>query len=78
MVIFDLWGESFILIGLCFLSIAIPCFFLAQIGRKIIYQLGHYPTKTALILKSFDFVKYILVGSLAIILFSVILLVLGD
>ncbi len=78
MVIFDFWGESFILGAVYFVIIIVPCIFLALIGRKIVYQLGHYPTKTALILKSFDFVKFIGVGSLALVLLIIFYFALGN
>ena len=78
MVIFNFWGESFILGAVYFVIIVIPCIFLALIGRKVIYQLGHYPTKTAIILKSFDFIKFIGIASLTIFLLIIFYFALGN
>lgn len=50
MIEFNLWRESFIFGIVYFFVIAIPCVLTLLMGWKVIYQLGHYPTKTPIIL----------------------------
>ena len=49
MVEFNLWKETFILVLIFSPLIIIPCILVAIIGRKMIDQLGTYPTQTPVI-----------------------------
>ncbi len=46
MVTFNLWGESFIFAAVYSVIIIVSCVIAALIGRKMITQLGLYPTQT--------------------------------
>ncbi len=50
MVPFDLWGESFTFSVIYSFIIVVPCILVAFMGRKMLNQLGRYPTKAAAIL----------------------------
>lgn len=45
MVLFDLWGESFIFAAIYSVIILLPCVIIALMGRKLIEKLGRYPSK---------------------------------
>ncbi len=49
MVAFDLWKEAFIFAIVFAPIIIIPCVLVALMGRKMIDQLGRYPTQTPII-----------------------------
>ena len=55
MIPFELWGESFIFASVYAVIILVPCVLVALIGRKMIDQLGQYPTKTPAIQMSIFF-----------------------
>jgi hypothetical protein len=60
MIVFDYWWEALIF-GTVFGSIIIiPCFLVAMIGRKMIDQMGQYPSKTPFIQMSI-FYKLVLI-----------------
>ena len=46
MVAFDLWKESFIFALVYGVLIIVPCVLVALMGRKMIGQLGQWPTQT--------------------------------
>ena len=46
MIPFNLWTESFIFASVYAVIILVPCVLVAWIGRKMIRQLGQYPSKT--------------------------------
>ena len=46
MIEFDLWGESFVFFMIYSIIILVPCVLVAIMGKKMITQLGLYPTKT--------------------------------
>lgn len=46
---FDLWTESFILGAIYTTIIAVPCILIVIVGRKMIWQLGHFPSKAPFI-----------------------------
>lgn len=50
MVPFDLWGPSLVLALIYSAIIIIPCILVALVGRKLIYQLGQYPSKSPITL----------------------------
>ena len=45
MVEFNLWGESFIFASIYSVIIIIPCVLVALLGRKLIDQIAHFPTR---------------------------------
>lgn len=47
MVRFDLWIEGLIFVLIFGMIVLIPCVFIAIFGRKLIDQLGRYPSKAA-------------------------------
>jgi hypothetical protein len=47
MVEFNLWFESAILASIFAVLIIIPCVLVALLGRKLIDQLGHHPSKSS-------------------------------
>lgn len=47
MVEFNLWFESFILASIFAVLIITPCILVAILGRKLIDQLGQFPSKTS-------------------------------
>ena len=49
MVAFDLWREAFIFAAVFAPLIIVPCILVMIMGRKMINQLGTYPTKTPII-----------------------------
>lgn len=55
MIPFDLWTESFIFASIYSVLILVPCVLVAFLGRKMVNQLGHYPTKTPAIQMSIFF-----------------------
>lgn len=46
MVAFKMWLEALVFGGIYSLIIIIPCIIIAITGRKMIEQIGQYPTKT--------------------------------
>ena len=46
MVLFNLWGESFIFLSVYALIILIPCGLITIIGRRMISELGRYPSRS--------------------------------
>jgi hypothetical protein len=60
MVVFDYWWEALIFGSVFAFIVIIPCLLVVLIGRKMIEQLGQYPTKTPFIQMSI-FVKLVLV-----------------
>ena len=60
MVGFDLWGQSFIFGAVFSVLVIIPCVLLTLIGRKMINQLGQYPSNTPAIQMSICFQLVIL------------------
>ena len=46
MVEFNLWRESFIFASVYSFIIIVPCILVAILGKKMINQLGNYPTQT--------------------------------
>lgn len=46
MINFDLWSETFIFAAVYFVIIIVPCILVALLGRKLINQIGTYPSKT--------------------------------
>ena len=67
MVAFDLWGESFIFGMIYAVIIIIPCIFVTLFGQKMIYQLGHFPSKTPAIQMSIFF-KLIITEAITFVL----------
>ena len=55
MVEFDLWKESLIFALVYAIVISVPCVLVVLIGRKLIDQLGHFPSKTPAIQMSILF-----------------------
>lgn len=49
MVKFDLWSESFVFASIYAVIIIVPCVLVALIGRRLIDQLGTYPSRTPVI-----------------------------
>lgn len=43
---FDYWYEGILFIGIFFVIIVIPCFFVAILGYQTITQMGYFPSKT--------------------------------
>ncbi len=60
MIEFGLWKEAFVFIFAFSLIIIIPCVLVALMGRKMIDQIGRYPTKTPVIQMSI-FIQLIVV-----------------
>jgi len=78
MIPFDLWSESLKFGIVYFIIIAIPCYFLAIVGKKVVNELGTYPTRTPLILMSKNMMLYIITGSISIFLLIGFYYVLSD
>lgn len=49
MTTFDLWGESFTFALIYSFIIIVPCIIVAILGKKMIAQMGKYPTKSPII-----------------------------
>jgi len=49
MISFDLWSESLIFSSIYAVIIIVPCILVAIIGRRMIQQLGQYPSRTPMI-----------------------------
>ena len=49
MIQFDLWRETFIFAAVFAPLIIVPCILVAVMGRKMINQLGMFPTQTPII-----------------------------
>ena len=49
MIEFNLWYESFIFAFVYAIIIIVPCVLVALLGRNMINQLGHYPTRSPII-----------------------------
>jgi len=49
MIAFDLWIESFIFFSIYSVIIIVPCVLVALLGRKMIDQMGQYPTQAPVI-----------------------------
>ena len=46
MVLFNMWGESFIFLSVYALIILVPCGLITIIGKKMINELGRYPSRS--------------------------------
>jgi hypothetical protein len=55
MVEFNLWIESLIFGSIFSVIVIIPCVLVTILGKKMIYELGQYPTKTPVIQMSILF-----------------------
>ena len=53
MVPFELWGVSLIFCSIYAVIIIVPCVITANIGRRMIDELGHWPSKTPAIQMKF-------------------------
>ncbi len=49
MIRFDLWSESLIFAAVYFVIIIVPCVLVAILGRKLIHQIGLYPSRTPIL-----------------------------
>ncbi|MBF0479853.1 MAG: hypothetical protein HQL26_10255 [Candidatus Omnitrophica bacterium] len=69
MVDFNLWHESFLFGIFYFFIVLIPCVLITLLGRKLIYKLGHYPSRAP------EFLVGIFWPFVSIMVFTFVLLV---
>ena len=67
MIEFNLWGESFIFAIVYAVLIIVPCILVVLLGRKMINQLGYFPTRTPIIQMSI-FLKLVIVEVVTFVL----------
>lgn len=66
MIAFDLWTESFIFALIYSVLVIVPCILVTLLGRKMIDELGRFPSKTPVIQVNV-FYKLVVVESMTFI-----------